>query len=225
MNIKSVFIGGIVVLLGFFLFLRKNPLEISLTNGRETVLVCFGDSLTSGEGAGHGKSYPDNLKNYLDIKIINSGVSGDTTSQAKKRFQKDVAEYNPDIVIIELGANDYFSGIPAEETGNNLRYMVDKLSNRGAIVFIAKFFPDKSIVSFIKSKDKKKYDKIYKELASIENVFLIEDIWGEAWSKPKYMSDRVHPNNQGYEIMAKQYFKSMEKLFRYNGLVKEKISQ
>jgi lysophospholipase L1-like esterase len=220
LKIKSIFIGVVVISLGAFLFFRKSPLKKPLPNGRETVLVCFGDSLTSGVGASEGKSYPDYLKNYLDVKIVNSGVPGDTTSQGKLRFQKDVMDYNPDVVIIELGANDYFSGFSSEKTGDNLRYMADELSGIGAILFIAKFFPEKSIVSFIKSKDKEEYDKMYKELVSRENVFLIENIWGKAWAKPKYMSDRVHPNELGYEIMAQQYFKAMEPLFKYNGLVK-----
>lgn len=214
-----MFIGIIVILLGAFLFFKKSPMEKPLSKGKETVLVCFGDSLTSGEGAPPGKSYPDNLKNYLNVKIINSGIAGDTTSQARLRFQRDVIDHNPDIVIIELGANDYFSRVSSEETENNLKYMTDELLRKGSIVFIAKFFPKKSIVSFIKSKDKKKYDEMYRELSSKDNVFLIEDIWGRVWSKPKYMSDRVHPNEYGYEIMAEKYFKAVKDLFEYNNLL------
>ncbi len=216
-------IVSIILVLSIF-FMKQNSMKIKLPRGRESTLVCFGDSLTAGIGAKDGRGYPDYLKNYIDIEIINSGVPGDTTSQARKRFERDVMDYDPDIVIIELGANDYFGGISSEKTKVDLEYMVDELLNNGTIVFIAKFFPEKSIVSFIKPSDKKRYDKMYKELSSKENVFLIEDIWKDVWSRPKYMSDRVHPNEIGYEIMAEQYFNSMKTLFKYNGLLKEKIS-
>ncbi len=203
-----------------FVFFNKSQLEIELPKGRESVLVCFGDSLTAGIGAPKGKSYPDYLRNYLDVEIVNAGVPGDTASQARERFENDVLSFDPDVVIIEFGANDYFLGVSSQNTKIDLEYMVDKLLDNGTIIFIAKFFPEKSILSFIKGKDKKSYDKMYRELSSKENVFLVEDIWEEVWGRPKYMSDTVHPNEYGYEIMAKKYFEAVKTLFEYNNLLK-----
>ena len=219
MKRKGLIIGVIIILVAF-IFLGKSPLKIKLPKGRDSVLICFGDSLTAGIGAPSGKSYPDYLRNYLDIEVINKGVPGETASQARERFEIDVLSLDPDIVILELGANDYLRGVPSERTKEDLKYMVEKLSARGTIVFVAKFFPKKSIVSFIKSKDKKSYDEMYKELSSEKNVFLIEDIWGEVWGRQKYMSDTVHPNEKGYEIMAEKYFEAVKVLFEYNNLVK-----
>lgn len=222
MKKKSLIISGLItIILGAFVFFDRSPLKIELPKGRETVLVCFGDSLTAGIGAPEGKSYPDYLKNYLDVKIINKGVPGETASQGRKRLKKDVLSLDPDIVILEFGANDYFRKIASEKTKIHLEHMVDSLLDSGTVVFIAKFFPENSILSFIKSKDKKNYDEIYKELSSKDNVFLIEDIWGEAWGTPKYMSDTVHPNEYGYEIMAEKYFKAVKDLFEYNNLLNE----
>ncbi|MFL0063206.1 SGNH/GDSL hydrolase family protein [Tenacibaculum maritimum] len=83
-------------------------------------IVCFGDSTT--DASFTSKDYPKeyaSLKPYTswldeklpkilnrDIIIINSGVSGDTTNDAKIRFEKDVLHHNPDLVIIQFGAND-----------------------------------------------------------------------------------------------------------------------
>jgi lysophospholipase L1-like esterase len=218
---KSLIIGGLItIILGAFVFFNRSPLKIELPKGRESVLVCFGDSLTAGIGAPRGKSYPDYLKNYLDVKIVNKGVPGETASQGRERFEKDVLSLDPDIVIIEFGSNDYFRKTPSQNTRSHMEFMVDRLLDRGTVVFIAKFFPEKSIVSFIKSKDKKEYDKMYKELSSKDNVFLIEDIWGEAWGRPKYMNDTVHPNEYGYKIMADKYFEAVKDLFEYNNLLK-----
>jgi len=82
-------------------------------------MVCFGDSLTAGYGAREGNSYPDFLQKRVNLKIINSGVSGDTTVDARKRFEEDVLEHNPDIVVIELGAND---GITQANTAHFEKY-------------------------------------------------------------------------------------------------------
>jgi acyl-CoA thioesterase-1 len=83
-------------------------------NYNTETLICFGDSLTAGYGAttpgidDKTKSYPAYLQNKLNIPVINSGVSGNTTSQALARLNKDVIMKKPKIVIIELGANDFF---------------------------------------------------------------------------------------------------------------------
>lgn len=75
--------------------------------GTELKIVCFGDSLTvCGEPGG---TYPDFLKNCLpDHTYIIRGIPGDTLGGGKKRFQADVLDHQPDILIFELGANDYW---------------------------------------------------------------------------------------------------------------------
>ena len=92
-----------------------------MKKNKKLTIVCFGDSTTAdnfilneqyqGEYADL-KVYSSHLKEKLpsilgkEIEVINSGVSGDTTEDAKLRFQKDVKDHHPDIVIIQFGVND-----------------------------------------------------------------------------------------------------------------------
>ncbi len=78
-------------------------------NGQEKVIVTFGDSTTAPRK--NVVTYSDVIrdqfvKKNLDVKVINSGVPGNTTEHAKKRFEKDVLAHKPDLVIIQLGTND-----------------------------------------------------------------------------------------------------------------------
>src|SRR5438046_1172091 len=88
------------------------------------VIVAFGDSLTAGFGVDPGKSFPDFLQQELDrrgyrYRIVNAGVSGDTTSGGLARIATVIAG-KPAIVILELGANDGLRGLPVASTRSNL---------------------------------------------------------------------------------------------------------
>ncbi|MDD5597099.1 MAG: SGNH/GDSL hydrolase family protein, partial [Victivallaceae bacterium] len=76
-------------------------------SGGKMRIVCFGDSLTA--CGGPGGRYSDWLARMLpDCEIINRGIGGDTLGGGRKRFVKDVMELHPDILVFELGANDYW---------------------------------------------------------------------------------------------------------------------
>lgn len=197
-----------IILFMIFGFPQK-PFE-SFTD-KDVVIVCFGDSLTAGYGAQKGESYPDYLNDYITAKIINSGISGDTTDGGMVRFKKDVLDHNPTHVIIGLGANDYFRKISAKKTMENLDTMIGTLKNRGVKVYIAKFFPDSLLISFIQSNQKERYNEIYEALAKKHKVRIIDNIWDDVWGEDELMSDKIHPNGKGYKIMAKTYFKSIKR--------------
>src|SRR3989344_9437474 len=77
---------------------------------RDQIVVAFGDSLTRGYGTPPGKNFVTYLSEYTKIQIINSGKTGDTTSEALIRLNEDVLKYNPDAVIVLLGGNDFLEG-------------------------------------------------------------------------------------------------------------------
>ena len=105
---------------------------------KNITLVCLGDSLTAGYGAtasfeeDKSKSYPAYLQKKANISVINAGVSGDTTAQALVRVDSDVLSEDPKIVIILLGANDFFDFLhfPVSETKKNLQSIIKKVDNR-----------------------------------------------------------------------------------------------
>lgn len=176
-------------------------------------ILIFGNSLTAGYGLEPAESYPAQLQNRLDslhlpYKIINAGVSGETTSGGNSRL--DWVLKNPvDIFILELGGNDGLRGIPATETRKNLQSMIDKVK--------AKYPEAKIILAGMQvppSMGKKYADEfriIYPELAEKNKVelipFLLENVGGEVKLNQK---DGIHPNAVGAKIVAENVWKVLE---------------
>jgi len=198
-------------------------------NGKNITLVCLGDSLTAGYGAAKpsevdkSKSYPAYLQKKTGINtVINAGVSGDTTAQALARVDSDVLSHKPDIVIILLGANDFFDflHIPVSTTQSNLQTIINNVDNGNRKIYLAKFYTDEVAASFsdifpipipsiIIDLYVNQYDNMFNTLAaSSDNIEIIEDIWNGVWGK--HMSDFIHPDAEGYEIMADNIYKVME---------------
>ncbi len=87
-------------------------------------LVCFGDSVTAGYGLDADKSYPAALQRLLAKRgdawrVVNQGVSGNTTKDAAARVNSIVA-LHPDVVVVEFGGNDGLRGLPLDVTEKNL---------------------------------------------------------------------------------------------------------
>lgn len=162
-------------------------------------LVCFGDSLTSGVGAEKGKDYPSILSRKLKIPVINAGHSGDTTENALERVDS-VIEQKPEIVIVEFGANDLLTSFQAGIGGagtshinafENLKIIVNKLQNAGAVVVIAGIPLNRN------------YEEGYSRLAQATHSVLIPDILEGIKGNQNLMSaDNRHPNAAGYQRMA-----------------------
>lgn len=171
-------------------------------------LVAFGDSLTRGYGS--PTSYTDYLAQHVRVDVINMGVSGDTTSSALRRID-EVLEHNPGIVIIGLGANDFLRRIPVRETERNLKEITQRLRGRGRTLFIVKFYPKGGFIGFFAGKKKKEYDKIYSEISQGKDIYIIEDVWKDVWKKE--MSDSIHPNTRGYELMGENYLRDLKEVF------------
>jgi len=176
-------------------------------------VLIFGNSLTAGYGLEPSESYPAQLQNRLDslklpYKIVNAGVSGETTSGGNSRL--DWVLKNPvDIFILELGGNDGLRGIPATETRKNLQSMIDKVKAK---------YPEAKIVlagmQVPPSMGKKYADEfkvIYPELAQKNKValipFLLENVGGEIKLNQK---DGIHPNAAGAKIVAENVWQVLE---------------
>ncbi|MCL1921007.1 MAG: SGNH/GDSL hydrolase family protein [Kiritimatiellaeota bacterium] len=107
------------------------------------VVVCFGDSLTS--CGGKGGHYSDWLAKQLPhFRIIDAGVGGDTLEQGRHRFQKDVLRHRPTVVLIALGANDFWKATrTVGELQRYLEEMVKAAQAQKAQVVIASCFGDR----------------------------------------------------------------------------------
>ena len=170
-------------------------------------LVAFGDSLTAGFGA--DRSYPEYLqqlltKNGYPYKVVNAGVSGDTSSDGVERMSA-VLQAKPAIVVLEFGGNDGLRGMPLSTTRANLEQMIVELQKAGAKVVLAGMtLPRNYGQEYIHN-----FEQIYVDLAKkfklIRIPFLLE---GVALSGPGLMQkDGIHATTQGNEKVAATVYK------------------
>jgi len=162
-----------------------------------STIVCFGDSITSGTGASEGEDYPAYLSKLLKKDVINAGTEGDTTASALDRLDRDVLGRDPYIVIVELGGNDFLEQIPRKDTLENLKAIISRIQDRGAMVVLC----DMSS-GFILSGYRSGYKMLAREKGCIFVPRLLEGILINTF----LMHDQVHPNSAGYKIIAKRIY-------------------
>ncbi|MDD2654835.1 MAG: arylesterase [Candidatus Omnitrophica bacterium] len=168
------------------------------TDSKGKNIICFGDSLTYGYGVQPSESYPAVLEKMTEIPVINAGIDGDTSTEALKRFDSDVLEREPLLVIIEFGGNDFLRKTPMEITIANIKEMVERAQNKGAMVAIA----DISAGMFLKE-----YRREFKKLAREKGTIFIPSILSGIITNPSMKSDFLHPNGSGYILVAQKIYK------------------
>ncbi len=177
------------------------------------MIVAFGDSLSAGFGAPPGKSFPDFLQKDLDAaglhwRVVNAGVSGNTTSDGLYRIN-EVLSYKPRITIVEFGGNDGLRGLPIETTRANLDQIVRTLRDAGSAVVLAGMtLPPNYGPDYIQP-----FQKIYLDLAAKYKItripFLLE---GVALHPGLMQQDGIHPTAPGNEIVAKTVMRYLKPL-------------
>ena len=111
-------------------------LPAALAHAQEPVIVALGDSLTAGLGVTADEAYPALLQARLErdglhYRVVNAGVSGDTTAGALRRVDW-VLRARPAVVVVALGANDGLRGLPVTAMRDNLAAIVTRLRAGGA---------------------------------------------------------------------------------------------
>lgn len=179
------------------------------------VIVAFGDSLTAGFGAEPGKSFPDFLQKDLDEagqrwRVVNSGVSGNTTTDGLARVS-EVLAYKPRVTIVEFGGNDGLRGLPIETTRANLEQIIQMLQAAGSKVLLAGMtLPPNYGPDYIKP-----FQQVYVDLAAKYKVARIPFLLSDVALRPGLMqSDGIHATAQGNEIVAKTVMRYLTPLLR-----------
>ncbi|CAA0125459.1 Thioesterase 1/protease 1/lysophospholipase L1 [Halioglobus japonicus] len=165
----------------------------------DAVVLAFGDSVTFGMGAGAGEDYPSRLAALSGLNVINAGISGDTAREAGSRLAPLLSRHQPDLVIIELGGNDFLRKTSPAQVKKFLQGIIREAAASGAVVALVSV-PRLSLlratVGALSDSD------IYSELAEEEGVILVPDIFSQILSDSALRADEIHPNAQGYEVLA-----------------------
>ena len=171
-------------------------------NGRP-LLVCFGDSLTAGHGVDPDEAYPAYLQHRLDqegynYRVVNQGVSGDTTKDGIKRID-EVLQMHPQVVVVEFGGNDGLRGLPVTQAQRNLDLMVQRIKASGAKVAMAGItLPPQYGGEYIRS-----FNAMFPAVANKYHVpllpFVLQDVYGVPGD---IQEDGVHATAQGNKQVA-----------------------
>ena len=180
----------------------------------EKVILFFGNSLTAGYGLEQEEGFPaliqDKLDSLgLDYKVVNAGLSGETTASGDSRLEWVLERQPVDIFVLELGANDGLRGIPTEETNRNLRSMIKKVKEanpEAKIILAGMMVPPNMGPEYAE-----RFQQLYPTIAKEEDVmlipFLLEDVAGETELN---QSDGIHPTAEGQKIVAENVWEVLQ---------------
>ena len=176
-------------------------------------IVAFGNSLTAGLGVAVQDAYPAQLQRLLDAKglryrVINAGVSGDTTAGGLRRVDW-VLKSRPQIIILELGANDGLRGLSLQQTKTNLERIIQQCRGAQVTVVLAGMkLPPNYGAEYTNG-----FESIYPALAREYRLTLIPFfLEGVAGSSALNQADGIHPTSEGYRIIVEKIFNTVKPL-------------
>ena len=198
-----------MVLLAFLIF------SYSITAETKKLLI-LGDSISAGYGIKESQNWVHLFNNSTDAKnmnlyMINSSVSGDTTIGGLSRISKDLKQYNPDYVLIELGGNDALRGYPLKKIKNNLIKIIDASLKAKAVPLIMQIkIPPNYGQRYVEV-----FENIYVEISNEKNIplltFLLENI---ALDQSLMQLDGIHPNEKAQPIIVEQVKMELLKIIK-----------
>ena len=189
--------------------------EVKNIGSKGKNIICFGDSITFGYGVKPGEDYPTDLAALVVHPVINAGIDGDSSPEALQRLETDVLQRHPLLVIIEFGGNDFLRKVPLDVTAGNIRKMVRSIQERGAMAAIA----DISAGLFMRE-----YRRALRKVAKEEGAIFIPSILSGIVTNPSMKSDFLHPNKQGYKIVARRIWRFVDPYLKKNARSRENQS-
>ena len=179
----------------------------------EARLMVLGDSLVAGYGLPPGQGFPEQLERALrtaghDVKVLNAGVSGDTTAGGVARLDWSLAD-NPQAVIIVLGGNDMLRGLPPEAASANLETIITRLLARDIEVLLTGMMAPRNMgPAYVEA-----FDGLYPALAARHDIeFYPFFLDGVALDPALNLDDGLHPNEAGIAEISRRIMPTVGRL-------------
>jgi len=179
-------------------------------------ILAFGDSLTAGYGLNDiSRGFTARLEQKLkeagyDVKLLNAGISGDTTAGGRSRLDWSLSE-NPDAVIVELGGNDGLRAIDPEVTYDNLNDILRRLKERDMPVLLAGMLAPPNLGREYGDRFASVYQRLAAEYDVLFYPFFLDGVAGDPSLNQE---DRIHPNEKGVDIIVDRIKPLTEKLIK-----------
>jgi len=171
-------------------------------------IVAIGDSLTAGYGVPSTQAYPAQLERRLQAdghhyRVVNAGVSGETSSGTLSRIDWIVNALQPDIVIIASGGNDGLRATSTELLKKNLKAILKALEQRGIIIIFCGMRMLPNLGPYYRPDFEAVYPSIAKRYPVLFVPFLLEGVVGE---RSLIQNDGIHPTAEGYTVVVEHLY-------------------
>ncbi len=187
------------LLLAFLIF------SYSITAETKKLLI-LGDSISAGYGIKESQNWVSLIENNLEqkgvnLKIVNSSISGDTTIGGVTRIDGVLKKHKPDYVLIELGGNDALRGYPISNIKDNLEKIVTRIKKQDSKPFLMQIkIPPNYGKKYIQA-----FEKVYLEVSNKKEIplfsFMLEKV---ALNDNLMQSDGIHPNAKAQPLIARE---------------------
>lgn len=210
--------AGKASLLNSALFVLLACCSIISTVASAKTIVVLGDSISAAYNMPEEKGWVNLLQQTLQANgyphtVVNTSISGDTTAGGLARINKALEQHKPELVLLELGANDGLRGFPPFLIKKNLRELIKRSQQSGAQVLL--------LSMRIPSNYGKRYTDLfynnYPELADEMGIpfvpFILEDI---ALAQDMMQADQLHPNEKAQPIIAERVWQYLKPVLGIN---------
>ncbi|MET0279552.1 MAG: arylesterase [Steroidobacteraceae bacterium] len=181
---------------------------------QERTLMVFGDSLSAAYGLQTDQGWVAQLQKRLNdqgygYRVVNASVSGETSSGGRSRLQRALDQHRPELVLLELGANDGLRGLPVKEIEANLTAMIDMIQKaRAKVLLVGIMIPPNYGVRYTRS-----FAEMYQQLAKSGSLPFLPFLLDSVALDSRYMqADGLHPNAAGQPLVLETVWKQLHPL-------------
>ena len=178
-------------------------------------ILFFGNSLTAGLGIEPDEAFPAIIENKIDslklpYKVINAGLSGETSAAGKSRINW-LLKQKVDVFVLELGANDGLRGIPVTETSKNLQNIIDQVKAKYPDVKL--LMTGMEVPPNMGSKYASEFRVIFRQLAEKNKMALVPFLLDKVGGIPDLnQADGIHPTPEGHKILAENVWQVLKEI-------------
>lgn len=189
----------------------------ALAQAKNPGILVVGDSLSAEYGVKRGSGWVALLQDRLIAakrpeRLINAGISGDTTAGGRSRLPALLRQHQPGVVILELGGNDALRGLPLASTRANLVEMARASKKAGArVLLVGMEMPPNYGARYTQE-----FRDMFQQVADSERIGLVPFLLAGVADSPDalalFQSDRIHPNEAAQPLLADNVWPALQKL-------------